>query len=159
MYRLEKLKQAYPQIPWRGQLQLLGLFLALVVLFALVAGLYLSVSARSAAVGRDIQGMQRQISLKEQENESLKAALAELTSSRNLEERSEKMDFIAVEPEEAMYIFVPGYGGRPSISMAPPKSEPIVRAPVLPDEYTESIFTWLKRQLNPYLIPLIEGVK
>jgi len=156
MYRIEKLKQAYPQIPWRSQLQLLGLFLAGIVFFAFVAGFYLNLSARSAAVGRDIQGIQQQIKIKAQENETLKTTLAELTSSKNLEERSEAMDFIAVQPEEALYVFVPGYGGRPSIAMAPPQEEPIVRAPVIPEEYTESIFRWLMRQIGPFLEPLFE---
>lgn len=156
MYRIDKLKQAYPQIPWRSQLQIMGLFFVGLVFFALVAGFYLNVSARSAAVGRDIQGIQHQIRLKQQENESLKTILAELTSSKNLEERSEAVDFIAVQPEEALYVFVPGYGGRPSIALAPPQEEPIVRARVMPEEYTESIFRWLMRQISPYIGPLFE---
>ncbi len=38
---VRQLTQAYSQAPWRKQLQILGLFLLVVVLAALVAGIYL----------------------------------------------------------------------------------------------------------------------
>ncbi len=46
MERVYGLTQAYSQAPWRKQLQLIGIFLVVLVFFALVAGIYLSVTAR-----------------------------------------------------------------------------------------------------------------
>jgi len=156
MQQLERFTQAYPQAPWRGQLQIIGLFLVVIVLLGLVAGVYLSVSARSTAIGRDIQGLQRQIRLLEQENETLKSVLADLSASRRLEKRSNEIGFVPMQVEDAIYVRVPGYSGRPPITLAPGREEPVVRASVLPDEYTESLFDWLYRQLSPYVLPLLE---
>ena len=159
MHRLEKFTQAYPQVPWRSQIQLLGLVLAVVVVLALIAGIYLSVSARSAAFGREIQEMQRLIRAMERDNESLRAILAELTSSRNLEERSEELDYIAIDPSEAYYVVVDGYSGRPPVTLASRYEDPVVGARVMPDEYTESLFDWLGRTLSPYVQPIIEDFR
>lgn len=156
MQQLERFTQAYPQAPWRGQLQIIGLFLVVVVLLGLVAGVYLSVSARSTAIGRDIQGFQRQIRLLEQENETLKSVLADLSASRRLEKRSNEIGFVPMQVEDAIYVRVPGYSGRPPITLAPAREEPVVGASVLPDEYTESLFDWLYRQFSPYILPLFE---
>jgi len=156
MQRLERFTQAYPQAPWRGQLQIIGLFLVVIVLLGLVAGVYLSVSARSTAIGRDIQGLQRQIRLLEQENETLKSVLADLSASRRLEVRSAEIGFVPMQVEDAIYVRVPGYSGRPPITLASERKEPVVSASVLPDEYTESLFDWLYRQLSPYILPLFE---
>lgn len=159
MERLERFTQAYPQAPWRGQMQFLGLFLVILVLLSIVAGVYLSVSARSAAIGRHIQEMQNSIRLHEQDNETLKSKLAELSSSRNLEERSADIGFVPAQVDEAIYVLVPGYSGRPPITLAPQAEEAVIRAPVLPDEYTESLFDWIFRQISPYVLPIIEVQK
>jgi len=156
MQRLEKFTQAYPQIPWRGQTQVLGLILVIIVLVALVAGFYLSVSARAASIGRDIQAMQIQIKEIEQQNETFKAHLASLTSSRVLDARLEKLGFRPINQEDALYVFIPDYPGRRPVSLAPALEEPIVSAPILPEVYTESIFQWLYRQLSPYVLPMFE---
>jgi hypothetical protein len=140
-------------------MQFLGLFLVILVLLAIVAGVYLSVSARSAAIGRHIQEMQNSIRLHEQGNETLKSKLAELSSSRKLEERSNDIGFVPAQVEEAIYVLVPGYSGRPPITLAPQAEEAVIRAPVLPDEYTESLFDWIFRQISPYVLPIIEVQK
>ena len=156
MDRLEQYKQAYPQAPWRSQLQMLVFFLVIVVLIALVAGFYLSVSARSAAVGRDIQGMQVHVRLLEQENEDLKARLANLTSSGSLEDRANEMDFKPLVLDDALYVRVPGYAGREPVILAPAEEKPIVGATILPEEYTESLFEWFYKQFSPYIQPILE---
>jgi cell division protein FtsL len=153
---LRLIKQAYPQAPWRSQLQMLVFFLVIVVLVALVAGFYLSVSARAAAVGRDIQGMQNQLELLEQENEDLKARLANITSSGALDDRANEMEFKPLDLEEALYVKVPGYSGREPITLASTEEKPVISAEVLPDEYTESIFTWLLRYIRPYINQIFE---
>lgn len=156
MNQFEKIKQAYPQAPWRSQLQMVGFFLVIVVLIALIAGFYLNVSAQAAAIGRDIQGMQSQVELLEQENENLKAVLANLSSSRTLDNRAREMDFKQFDPEQAMYLLVPGYAGREPVILAPSNEKPIISAPVLPEEYTESLFHWLYKYISPFVLPFFE---
>jgi len=157
MQRLEKFTQAYPQIPWRGQTQVLGLILVIIVLVALVAGFYLSVSARAASIGRDIQAMQDQIKEIEQQNETLKSRLASLTASRTLDARLEKLGFRPIDLEDVLYVFVPDYPGRRPVTLAPALDEPVVSAPIMPEEFTESIFQWLYRELNPFVLPMFEA--
>ena len=155
MKRFDKLKQAYPHLPWRGELQKMGMFLVGIVLFLLVSIIYLNVSAKTAGIGREIQSYQATADAIEQENEDYKSELASLSSSRVLEKRSEAMDFRALDPDEALYVYVPGYKGRRPLTLAPSQESTIVRAHVMPDEYTESLFQWIYRKTSPYLLPLL----
>ena len=52
------LLQAYKQAPWRTQIQRVGAFLLVVVVIAVIAGLYLNISGQSAATGRRIQNLE-----------------------------------------------------------------------------------------------------
>ena len=159
MKGFDKLKQAYPQLPWRGELQTLGVFLVGIVLFLLVSIIYLNVSAKTAGIGREIQSYQATAVAIEQENEDLKSELAMLSSSRVLERRSESMGFRALDTNEALYVYVPGYSGRRSLTLAPPQKPTVVRAHVILDEYTESIVQWLYRKVSPYVLPFLEVEK
>jgi len=47
---------AYKQAPWRVQRQWVGAFLLIVIGGAMIAALYLDVTARAAVAGREIQG-------------------------------------------------------------------------------------------------------
>ena len=63
MENFRNLTQAYSQAPWRKQLKFIGLFLLLVVFVALIAGIYLDVTARAATIGREILIMKNEIDL------------------------------------------------------------------------------------------------
>ncbi|HEX9091996.1 MAG TPA: hypothetical protein VF831_10930, partial [Anaerolineales bacterium] len=58
MKKEKHLTHAYSQTPWRKQTYLIGVILLFLVCAAIVAGIYLNVTARAAAVGRQIQEMQ-----------------------------------------------------------------------------------------------------
>src|SRR4030067_1656418 len=58
MENIHQLTQAYSQAPWRRQMYMIGVILLILVCAAIVAGIYLNVTARAAAVGRQIQEMQ-----------------------------------------------------------------------------------------------------
>src|SRR5512136_2085308 len=58
MTRTNKTTHAYLQAPWRKQTYMIGVILLLLVCVAIIAGIYLNVTARAAAVGREIQEMQ-----------------------------------------------------------------------------------------------------
>src|SRR3970040_454163 len=107
MNRVQNLTQAYSQAPWRKQLQWIGLFMLVLILVALVAGIYLSVSAEASSQGSAIQAMYAQIERMEREIEDQKTQLAFLTSNDEMAKRAEEMGFLLVNKDEVLYIFVP----------------------------------------------------
>jgi cell division protein FtsL len=147
MDRVQNLAQAYHQAPWRRQLQFIGLFLLVLVFMALVAGVYLNVTARAAALGREIQEMQYEIEAARQENANLLARLAQMTSSREMERRAYELGFRPIEMEEAIFLPVPGYQARSLVVLAPAPAVFESYQSTLPPEYTESLFSWLERQM------------
>lgn len=156
MDRVNSFTQAYSQAPWRKQMQIVGLFLLVLVFGALVAGIYLSVTARAAAIGREIQGLQNDVLAIKQENENLRGQLAQISSAAEMEARAQAMGFQRVNVDETLYLRVPGYTGRPSVVLAPVTREALTSAPVLPAEYTESLFDWLGRQVLQSSFLLVE---
>jgi hypothetical protein len=146
MDRLENLAQSYSQAPWRKQLQIIGLFSLVLVFVALISGIYLNVSARAARAGRQIQEMQREIEALGLDIEDRESQLAMILSSSSMEARAREMGFELVETDEIVYLSVPGYVERQSVILAPNSERVIASAPVTPAEYTESLFTWFRRQ-------------
>jgi cell division protein FtsL len=156
MQRLADIAQSYTQAPWRKQLQFIGLFSLVLVLIALVASIYLNISARSAAVGRDIQSMQKRIDEIDQEIEDLQSELAFMMSADEMEERTNEMGFYPLSSDQLVYMTIPGYVERLPAVIAPYSGRVVVGAPVLPPEYTESVFDWLKRQVVQLPAPEFE---
>ena len=158
MESVERLTQAYSQAPWRKQLQLIGLFLLLLIFAALVAGIYLSVTARSATVGREIQVMYSQMEKIQRENEDLDTQLALLTSNEAMEQRAKELGFHPVDPANLVYLLVPGYSepGPPNLAQKPGLD--LEQTSELPSDYTESLFDWLRERVFEPAAPLMEEV-
>lgn len=156
MDRLEDFAQTYSQAPWRKQLQLIGLFSLVLVFIGLVAGIYLNVSARAATVGREIQSMQDDIEVLDLEIEDLQSQLASILSASEMEARARALGYEPVEPDQVLYLTVSGYIERQPAVLAPYSERAVVSAPVLPREYTESVFEWLKRQVVGYSVFVTE---
>jgi hypothetical protein len=156
MERVERLSQAYSQAPWRKQMQLLGLFLLVVVFIALIASIYLNVSAQSGAIGRDIQSMQVTMLQDERQIAHLKGQLGVLYSSIEMDRRARAMGFVSKNPEETFYIVVPGYVERQPANLAPSYQPQVVGAADIPAEFTESVFVWLQKQFNQTIFPFFK---
>jgi cell division protein FtsL len=156
MNHLETLAQTYAQAPWRRQLQLIGLFSLVLVSIALVAGIYLNVSAKAAAVGREIQSMQTQIETLDREIEDLRSQLATVLSSTEMEARALRLGFAPLSPEQTIYLKIPGYTDRQPVVLAPNSQRTLVSAIVLPEQYTESLFDWARRRLRSVPFSLSE---
>jgi len=139
--------QAYSQAPWRRQLQMAVVFLVCLILAAVVAAVYLNVSAQSVTMGTDIQNMQWNIEQIKRSTEDLETQFAYLTSATTMEERAQKMGFQQVQPDQIVYIKVPGYPGRQPAVLAPPPGPAEASAVVLAPEYTQSLLDWLERNL------------
>jgi cell division protein FtsB len=138
---------AYRQAPWRVQRQWVGVFLLLVIGAAMVAAIYLDVTARTAVTGREIQEMRIQITTIQRENADLETQLADLTSMAAMERRARDLGYRPVQPGELDYVSVPGYvPPEPAILLAasdatPPPSN-------LPAEYTQSLLEWFDERIR-----------
>lgn len=147
MIRVRNLTQAYSQTPWRKQLQIIGLFLLGLIFSALVAGVYLNVTARTATMGREILSSLGDIKQKELKNADSLAHLANLQASVEMWKRAEDLGFRPIEKDQPIYLLVPGYVHREQADLAP-LPDPVTSVPAsLPSDYTESLFDWTWRQI------------
>lgn len=149
MIRVRNLTQAYSQTPWRKQMQIIGLFLLGLVFAALVAGVYLNVTARSATMGRKILTNLEDIKEMELINADLLTQLANIKSSAGMWKRATDLGFSSIEKDQSIYLLVPGYVRRQQANLAP-LPDPVVSVPAsLPSDYTESLFDWIRRSILP----------
>jgi len=138
---------AYKQAPWRIQRQYVGAFLLAVIVLALVAALYLDLSARTALAGREIQELQLEITALQRSNADLETELANLTSSAVMQQRALELGYRPVKPGELDYIFVPGYvAPEPDILLAAVDSTS--RSYSLPEVYSQSLLEWLDERVK-----------
>ena len=150
--------QTYSQAPWRKQVQFIVLFSLVLVVIALVAGIYLNVSARAAAVGREIQFMQRRIDELDREIEDLQSQLAFAMSSDEMEKRAEEMGFRPVPADAIVYLPVQGYVNRQPVVLAPYSGRSVPSVWVMPPTYTESLFDWFQRHAQDLMV-LVFGMQ
>jgi len=165
MENIHQLTQAYSQAPWRKQMQMIGMILLFLVSAAIIAGIYLNVTARAAAVGRQIQEMQVMvygyhyltgettdaavpIEELEQDIASLHSQLAYLTSYQVMQERAKQIGLSSIDADHILYIEVPGYVERQTTALAPPPEPVIVNASSVNPEFKESLFDWLGNQIR-----------
>jgi hypothetical protein len=138
---------AYRQAPWRVQRQWVGVFLLFVIGAAMVAALYLDVTARAAIAGREIQETRFEITTIQRSNADLETQLAKLTSTEEMEHRATTLGFRPIQPGELDYVAVPGF--------APPEPKILKEAPdvtgpdqTLPPEYSQSLIEWFDQQMQ-----------
>jgi cell division protein FtsL len=156
MHNVQRFTQAYAQAPWRKQVQLIGIFLLVLILVALVAGIYLNVTARASTIGRNIQYMQATIDRLELENEDLDTQLAAITSNAQMVKRADELDFQPVSVDEIVYLRVPGYADRKTAVLASPVGPVKINEPTLAPEYTQSLFDWIRVRIFEPAAPLLE---
>lgn len=155
MKRERKITQAYEKTPWRKQFQVIGLYLAVIFFIAIVASVYLEVTARATTYGRKIQGIRIDTRVVEKDIQDLLSELAQVTSIDALLKRGEKLKFELADPNAATFLIVPGYLGDQYFELAlDPKQLEGVNQPQLPYEYTVSLVDWIKdlilqNDLNP----------
>ena len=159
MYRVQNITQAYSQAPWRKQLQWIGLFMLVLILIAMVAGIYLSVSAQASTSGREIQIMYAEMEEIRRNIENMESQIAFLTSNSEMEKRAQELGFNEVSSEEIFYILVPGYfyPDQIEIAGAPGNSHPVI--PTVAPEYAQSLVDWLRERVFDPASPLIQEVK
>jgi cell division protein FtsL len=146
MQNFNRLIHAYKQAPWRTQRQRIGVFLLVVLLFSMVAALYLNITASAAIIGRQIQEIETIIAENKRTNANLESEIAAHLAKENVEERALSLGYETVAPENIEYLVVPGYKEPEpfQLAMAP---APKHHAPTVPPEYTQSLLDWLDQNL------------
>jgi hypothetical protein len=165
MENIHQLTHAYSQAPWRKQMYMIGVILLFLVCAAIVAGIYLNVTARAAAIGRQIQEMQVRvygyhyltgdsgenyvpIEELEQKIANLSGQLAYLTSYSQMQERVKALSLIPITADHVEYIEVQGYVDRQTTSLAPPPVPVVVNATLIDPQFKESLFQWVAEQVR-----------
>jgi hypothetical protein len=138
---------AYKVAPWRVQRQWIGGVLLTVVTFAMIAALYLDVTAQAAIAGREIQDLTAAIAASRQASTDLQTQIAALTSSSVMEQRAQALGFVSVTPLQVEYLTVPGYTA-PTPEILKAASQPQLSAPSIPPQYTESLLDWLDETIS-----------
>ena len=142
--RSKEFIQAYKEAPWRRQMQMIGFVATGVVILALVAGVYLNITARSATTGRLVQQLQSDRADMEQTIEDLQTQLAFILSVEQMEKRARDLGFAPVTPSSILYVSVPEYQGRAlGAELAPHAGSDFNAVAQLPAAYTDSLFDWL----------------
>ncbi len=152
MNRGQRLIQAYRQAPWRRQVQWIGLFLAVVIFASVVAGVYLSVTARAAAYGRKIQDARYDMEIIEKEIENLETELAGLTSVEEMEARAEALGYRLIQKNQMIHLTVAGYGGRPLANQSVVTEESAPENATLPPEFTLSLIEWFQMTVRGWAV-------
>src|SRR5215211_7754813 len=138
---------AYRQAPWRVQREWMGAFLLAVIGVAMVAALYLDVTARAAVAGREIQEMRKEITTIQHENADLETQLADLTATAVMEKRAVELGYRPVQPGELDYVAVPGFVlPEPAILLA--ADDTVSNVQNLPAEYTQSLLEWFEDRVK-----------
>jgi hypothetical protein len=128
------------------------MFLLILVMIAIIAGIYLNVTARAATIGRRIQGMQAEIQINDRLNADLQTRLALMTTASSMETRAKELGFRQASASEITYIVVPEYTGRAPVILAPPPGPVAASTHILPPEFTQSLIDWFRQQtLRPPL--------
>ncbi len=138
---------AYKQAPWRVQRQYVGAFLLFVIAASMIAALYLSVTARAAVTGREIQELRIVITGTQRVNADLETQIADLTSTVVMEQRALQLGYRPVKPGELDYLAVPGFiAPEPGILLDAQDSASFQR--IIPSEYTQSLIEWLDERIR-----------
>lgn len=138
---------AYKQAPWRVQRQWVGAFLLIVIGVAMIAALYLDVTARAAVSGREIQELRVEITALQRSNADLETELGNLTSTTVMQRRALELGYRPVQPGELDYVFVPGFvPPEPAILLA--AEDTVLHGYALPMVYTQSLLEWMDERIK-----------
>ena len=105
----DQLLRAFRQAPWRKQVQLVALLAIALLIIAILGGFYLTIASKAGAAGRDLQRFEARKTALTQENDELRAQLAELRSVTRLVERARALGFTPAQPDQVEYLRVSNY--------------------------------------------------
>ncbi|MEJ5202701.1 MAG: hypothetical protein WHV66_10765 [Anaerolineales bacterium] len=139
--------QAYKEAPWRVQVKRIAAFLSAMIAIAIVAGLYLNITAQTAAAGVEARKLEKQRDELMRQNSDLRAQLGFMSSRVEMERRARELGYEPVNPDQLKYMVIEGYPGRDSIRLASPPSPLQTSRPLLKPDYTQSLGEWLMNKM------------
>ena len=135
--------RAFRQAPWRTQTQAVAAWAIILLIVAVLGGLYLSVASRAATAGRDLQNLELRKAALLQGNDELRAELARLRSTTYLYDRARALGFYPAQDDQIEYLSINNY---PAAVLAPPP--PVAAAP--PTQMA-ALGSWFVETLNHWL--------
>ncbi len=136
--------QAYKQAPWRLHKIRGGAILLGIIGIAVVALLYVFIINERAAAGVQIQQLEIERRDSIRNISTLRTQLAYITSASQLRARALEMGFQPMNPEDALYIVIPGYQGRQAQIPLEIYPESKTLSPSDRDSYHTSLWDWLQ---------------
>ena len=97
--RLSKLTEVQAAVGW-------GLILLVIASLGVV---YLNQSSRIAAVGRQVQSLQYELSVLQRENADIERDIAQYQSITRIQEEAVRMGFVTAQPDNIEYLVIPDY--------------------------------------------------
>jgi hypothetical protein len=146
MNNVKNLVKKYRQAPWRVQRQWLGLILLGVALTALVAGIYLNITARGTLAGRQVLDLESEISDNKLANADYETKLAEASSTSAMEQHAQALGFHPATPDEITYVVVPGYTLPGLLDLSTSDAQPTTSN--IKPEYTQTLFEWFAERIQ-----------
>jgi len=135
--------QAFQQAPWRVQIQIIGKFLVGLVVAALVAGIYLNVTAQTASAAIETEGLGYKRDTLQRQIATLRTEIGQITSAREMKKRAEELGFFQAGDENNHYVVINGYSGKQTEITAPPITQIELPESILKPAYTQSLWEWL----------------
>ena len=115
----DQILRAFRQAPWRKQVQTVAVLSIALLIIAVIGGFYLAAASRAGTAGRDVQRLEGRKAELIQENDELRAKLAELRSITRLADRARALGFAPAQMEQVEYLPVKNYP-QPALVEAPP---------------------------------------
>ena len=143
-----QLELAFKQAPWRSRVQLAGGFLVALVIVILVASIYLSISGQAATAGLQAYQLDLERLDLEREIANTNSRIADLTSAKNMEARALDMGFKRIDPEDVLYLTIPGYPGKQTMVVTSPPGSKNDDRLLVKSVYRESLWDWLFSGIN-----------
>jgi cell division protein FtsL len=137
----EQILRAFKQAPWRKQTQSVAVLAVILLVMAVLGGLYLTVAARAGTAGRDLQFYEQSQDELIRSNDELRAQLAELRSVKRLVDRAHALGYDPVPPDAVEYLVVKNY---PTPAAATPQPPAAAAQPA-------TLVDWLKVTLSALL--------
>lgn len=135
--------QAYRQKPSRIQTQWISVILLIVVLGVLAVVLNLNITTKSAHAGVQVRILEAERENLDRTISANRTTLAQLTSSKTMQERAKALGYQTATSENIKYIYVAEYVGKEGKTIVIPKSRNNPTRNMIKPIYTRSIWDWL----------------
>ena len=153
----ESLVQAYTNSPRRQKLQTIGSIFMVIVISAVMLILYLVVSARVVAMGRQVQVAKDEIDQLVYISVNYRNQIAELSRFEVMEVRATEMGYRAPYPGEVFYVPVLGYREDLETSLVVNQDTKPAVIDVNRLEYHQGLIGWMGERIRNFLRPF-EGL-